>query len=74
LAVHFSRHARRQMRWRGVSEAEVLEVLDLPDRIEETLAERKNAYKGLDERQLKVTYKQEESGIVVITVIEKKQE
>ena len=60
------------MRWRRVSEAEVLEVLDLPDRIEETLVERKNAYKALDERQLKVTYKQEESDIVVITVIEKK--
>jgi hypothetical protein len=32
------------MRWRNVSEAEVLKVLDVPDRVEETVAERRNAF------------------------------
>jgi hypothetical protein len=60
------------MRWRKVSEAEVLKVLDVPDRIEETVVERKNAYKALGDRLLKITYKDEESETIVITVTEKK--
>ena len=71
MAVHFSRHAQRQMKWRRVSEEEVLSVLNNPDRLEETIGERKNAYKLLGNRSLKVTYKDEKSETVVITVIEK---
>jgi len=59
------------MRWRKVSEEEVLKVLAFPDRVEETVAERKNAYKALGGRLLRVTYRQEESETAVITVIEK---
>jgi hypothetical protein len=59
------------MKWRRVSEEEVLRVLDNPDHFEETIGERKNAYKLLGNRSLKVTYKDEKSDTVVITVIEK---
>jgi len=71
LAIYFSRHARRQMKWRGVSEAEVLSVLDAPDRMEQSIDERSNAYKLVGDRLLKVTYVDEERDVVVITVIEK---
>jgi hypothetical protein len=71
LEVYFSRHARRQMKWRRVTEAEVLKVLDAPDRVEETPGDRKNAFKLVASRLLKVTYKPEGVDLVVITVIEK---
>jgi hypothetical protein len=59
------------MKWRRVSEAEVVSVLDAPDRIEQSRDERINAYKLLGDRLLKATYVDEEGNIVVITVIEK---
>jgi Domain of unknown function (DUF4258) len=71
LAVRFSRHARRQMKWRRVSEAEVLSVLDAPDRLEQSIDERRNAYKLVADRSIQVTYVDEGADVVVITVIEK---
>ena len=59
------------MKWRRVSEAEVLGVLDSPDRVEKGTEDRSNAYKIVGNRWLKVTYKYEERDVVVITVIEK---
>jgi uncharacterized protein DUF4258 len=71
LAIVFSRHARRQMKWRRVSEAEVLSVLHTPDRVEQSIDDRRNAYKSIGDRLLKATYVEEEEDFVVITVIEK---
>ena len=71
LAIVFSRHARRQMKWRRVSEAEVLSVLAAPDHVERSIDDRRNAYKSVDNRLLKATYVEEEGDSVVITVIEK---
>jgi hypothetical protein len=59
------------MKWRRVSEAEVLSVLDFPDRVEQSIDERRNAYKRVGDRLLKVTYVDEEGAAMVITVIEK---
>jgi hypothetical protein len=59
------------MRWRKISESEVLMVLEFPERLEESVHQRKNAYKRVDSRWLKVTYKEEASGITVITALEK---
>jgi hypothetical protein len=59
------------MRWRRVSEAEVLSVLDAPARTEQSIDRRSNAYKLVGDRLLKVTYVDEEVDVVVITVIEK---
>jgi hypothetical protein len=71
LAIVFSRHARRQMKWRQISEAEVLSVLNTPDRLEQSINDRRNAYKSVDNRLLKATYVEDVENIVVITVIEK---
>ena len=70
MAIRFSRHARRQMKWRRVSEVEVRSVLTAPDRVEESIDDRRNAYKVVDDRLLKVTFVDEAGDLVVITVIE----
>jgi uncharacterized protein DUF4258 len=70
---HFSWHARRQMKWRRVSETEVLAVLNDLDRVEDSIDNRCNAYKSLDGRLLKVSYAAEQDDVVVITVIEKEE-
>lgn len=46
-------------------------MLNAPDRVEESIDERRNAYKVVDARLLKVTYVDQAEDIVVITVIEK---
>jgi len=71
LAIIFSRHARRQMKWRQVSEVDVVSVLEAPDRVEQSRDERINAYKLVGDRLLKAMYVEEKGNIVVITVIEK---
>jgi hypothetical protein len=59
------------MKWRRISEADVLKVLDAADHVEESIHERRNAYKKLGDRLLKVTYVAQEGDVVVVTVIEK---
>ena len=62
------------MKWRNVSEPDVLRTLEAPDREERSIGERINAYKVIENRLLKVTYKRESFDTVVVTVIEKKPE
>ena len=59
------------MKWRRVSEAEVLSVFNVPDRIEQSIDDRRNAYKLVSNRLLKVTYVEEAGDVVIVTVIEK---
>jgi hypothetical protein len=54
-----------------VSEVAVLNVLNAPDRVEESMDGRRNAYKVIDNRPLKVTHVDEAGDLVVVTVIEK---
>lgn len=59
------------MKWRQVSEVDVVSVLEAPDRVEQSRDERINAYKLVGDRLLKAMYVEEKGNIVVITVIEK---
>jgi hypothetical protein len=59
------------MKWRRISEAEVLSILNAPDRAEQSIDERRNAFKLVGNRLLKATYVEEEDDVVIITVIEK---
>lgn len=72
MEIYFSRHARRQMRWRRISEAEVEAVLTEPDRQEPTRKGRMNAYRAIDDRLLKVTYLEEPGRLVIVTVVDKR--
>jgi hypothetical protein len=59
------------MKWRKVSEADVVKALETPERTEMSIGKRINVYKLVDNRLLKVTYVRENSDTVVVTVIEK---
>lgn len=59
------------MRWRKISEAEVKDTLTEPEKIEKSIKGRKNAFKHIDHKWLKVTFKEEDGARVVVTVINK---
>ena len=50
-------------------EAEVNDTLTEPDKIEKSIKGRKNAFKHIGYKWLKVTFKEEDGAKVVITVI-----
>ena len=69
--IRFDRHARRRMKWRGISEKEVLAVLEEPDMIEESIRGRKNVFKLMGVKNLKVTYKEINGEILIISAVDK---
>lgn len=71
MEVYFSRHACRQMRWRDISEDEVSLTIQHPDKTEDSTKGRKNAFKCIGTRLLKVTYIVEGHRIVIVTAIDK---
>jgi len=59
------------MKWREISEDEIKNTILSPEKIEDSIKDRKNAFKHIDKKWLKVTFKQENDKIVIITVIDK---
>ncbi len=53
MKVKFSRHARRQMKWREITERNVRGVINDPEKLEDTVKGRKNAFKRIEDRLLK---------------------
>jgi hypothetical protein len=66
-----SRHARKQIKWRRITEEEVREVISNPDRLEDAIKGRKNAFQLIGQRLLKSTYAVENDGIIIITAMVK---
>jgi hypothetical protein len=71
MKIYFSRHAKRQMKWRKISEKEVEETLISPEKTEDSIKGRKNAFRHVGKKWLKVTFIQEIDQLVIITVIDK---
>jgi len=71
MKISFSRHARKQMKWREISENEVRSAINEPDNLEDTVKGRKNAFKIVEGRSLKITYKPEGQTLTVITALVK---
>ena len=69
--LHFTRHARRRIKWRRISQAEVTEALACPDRIEHLPEGKINAFKSIGNKMIRVTYIEEGTRIVVISVVDK---
>lgn len=69
--VIYTRHARRRMRWREVTEDEVEEAIRHPDRLEPCQRGRTNAFKLIGTRHIRVTFRASEAAIVVITVVDR---
>ena len=71
MKIKFTRHAKRQMKWRKIAEEEVKEAINNPDKLENTIRDRRNAFKNIKDRLLKITYKHRDDEITVITAIAK---
>ena len=71
MKIRFSRHAKRQMKWRKLSENDVLSAVKEPDDIENTIKGRKNAFKNFEKGVLRVTYKKDGDQVVIITALVK---
>ena len=59
------------MKWRTITENEVKSAIDGPDMLVKTVKGRKNAFKIVGGRHLKITYKQEDRILTVITAMVK---
>lgn len=70
--IIFDRHAKRRMKERRVTEEEVELVLKSPDFFENSIKQRINAFKWLNGRYLRVTYKEELDQTLIITVVIRK--
>jgi hypothetical protein len=57
------------MKWRKIAEAEVESTIADPDMRQDTIKGRKNAFKTLGERLVKVTYYHEGDDIVIVTAV-----
>ncbi len=68
MAIKFARHAKRRMKEREVTESEVEIVMQNPDYSQPSNKQRVNAFGFINGRYLRVTYKKEVSGILVVTV------
>jgi hypothetical protein len=69
--IRFDRHARRRMKWRSISEQEIFAAMEKPDRIETSVMGRKNVYKLMGDRNIKVTYRETSGEILVISAVDK---
>ena len=59
------------MKWRKISENEVRSAINQPDSLADTVKGRENAFKIVEGRSLKVTYKSEGKTQTVITALVK---
>lgn len=59
------------MKWRKISSEEVEQVISEPDKTEPTEKGRTNVFKIVNNRLIKVTYKEFENEILVITAVVK---
>ncbi len=66
--VKYDRHAKRRMKERDVAEKETESVIENPDSCEPSVKGRNNAFKFINGRYLRVTFKDEPDHILVITV------
>ena len=71
MKIRLSRHAKKQMKWRRIDEGEVQETITNPEKVEDTVKERTNAFKEVGGRILKITYRIEKDEAVVVTAIVK---
>ena len=70
MIIEYTRHARRRMKWRKISEAEIELATYSPDDLEPTEKNRINAYKKkIKDKILKVTYQKHDDRIQIITAL-----
>jgi len=60
------------MKWRQITEAEMESTITDPDMQQDSIKGRKNAFKTLGGRLVKVTYSREGDDIVIVTAVTKR--
>ena len=68
MAVEFTRHARRVLRFWSISQEDIIATLENPDSVFPTEKGRLNAIKSFGGQYLRVTYIERQDDILVITV------
>jgi len=69
MNIYYSRHAKRRMKWRRITESDIRSALELPDALEKVSEDRYNALKRIELRLLKVTFTRVDETYVVITAV-----
>ncbi len=69
MIIKYTRHARRRMKWRKISESEVEQAISMPDKLEPTEKKQRNAYKTIKGKVLKVTYRKSDNQTQIITAL-----
>jgi hypothetical protein len=69
MRTEYTRHARRRMKWRKISESDIEMALRDPDKTEISEKNRLNAYKYINNRLIKVTFCHEDDLMKIITAV-----
>ena len=69
--IIYGRHARRRMNWRNISPGEIESVIRNPERVEPTERGRKNLFKRIGGRHIRVTVLESATHVQVITAVDK---
>jgi hypothetical protein len=59
------------MKWRNITEDEVKSTVVKPEKVEDSIKGRKNAFRHIDNKSIKVTFKEENGTILIVTAIDK---
>jgi len=59
------------MKWRRISQSEIVQVVTAPDKIEKSYHDCWNAFKKLSKRNIRVTYKEEKRYLFIIRAVDK---
>ena len=70
--ILFDRHARKRIKERGAGDMEVESVIRDQELLLPSVKDRMNAFRWLNGRYLRVTFKEETDAILVITVAVRK--
>ncbi len=71
-AIKYTRHAKNRMRRHNILEAEIEAAITQPDFVDPSSEEKKNAWKFILDKYLRVTYKEISDKILIITAVKKK--
>ena len=71
MIIRYSRHAKRQMKWREITKEDVEDTLLHPEIMIDSNRGRKNVLKHIGKKYLKVTFTQKGEQLIVITAVDK---
>ena len=71
-SLYISRHALRRMHLYDISTEQVSKTIYEPEKVVSSVKERYNAYRRIGERVFRVTYREELTRYIVVTVTPRK--